>query len=112
MWTIDETDTAYEGFGKAEIRWTVDGTLAKTVIYKTSVLKSLTGDAVIPDPYESWYDRMMEQIGDNQEYAQQAAAAAQAAEQAAEAIESASVILSASSAEPGIVTINANIVRG
>jgi hypothetical protein len=62
---------------------------------------------------------MLEQIGDNQEYAQQAAAAAQAAgtsadraEQAAEDIESASVILSASSAEPGIVTINANIVRG
>lgn len=112
VWVIDEIDTAYEGFGKAEIRWTVDGALAKTVIYKTSVLKSLTGDTVIPDPYESWYDRMMEQIGDNQEYAQQAAAAAQAAEQAAEDIESASVILSASSAEPGIVTINANIVRG
>ena len=112
IWVIDEIDTAYEGFGKAEIRWTVDGALAKTVIYKTSVLKSLTGDTVIPDPYESWYDRMMEQIGDNQEYARQAAAAAQAAEQAAEDIESASVILSASSAEPGIVTINANIVRG
>lgn len=112
IWVIDEIDTAYEGFGKAEIRWTVDGALAKTVIYKTSVLKSLTGDTVIPDPYESWYDRMMEQIGDNQEYAQQAATAAQAAEQAAEDIESASVILSASSAEPGIVTINANIVRG
>lgn len=61
-WTIDETDTAYEGFGKAEIRWTVDGALAKTVIYKTSVLKSLTGDTVIPDPYESWYDRMIEYI--------------------------------------------------
>lgn len=112
IWVIDEIDTAYEGFGKAEIRWTVDGALAKTVIYKTSVLKSLTGDTVIPAPYESWYDRMMEQIGDNQEYARQAAAAAQAAEQAAEDIESASVILSASSAEPGIVTINANIVRG
>lgn len=112
VWVIDEIDTAYEGFGKAEIRWTVDGALAKTVIYKTSVLKSLTGDTVIPDPYESWYDRMMEQIGDNQEYARQAAAAAQAAERAAEDIESASVILSASSAEPGIVTINANIVRG
>ena len=112
IWVIDEIDTAYEGFGKAEIRWTVDGALAKTVIYKTSVLKSLTGDSVIPDPYESWYDRMMEQIGDNQEYAQQAASAAQAASQAAEDIESASVILLASSAEPGIVTINANIVRG
>ena len=119
IWVIDEIDTAYEGFGKAEIRWTVDGALAKTVIYKTSVLKSLTGDTVIPDPYESWYDRMMEQIGDNQEYAQQAAAAAQAAgasadraEQAAEAIESAAVVLTASNSGSGIVTINASINRG
>ena len=119
IWIIDEIDTAYEGFGKAEIRWAVGGTLAKTVIYKTSVLKSLTGDAVIPDPYESWYDRMMEQIGDNQEYAQQAAAAAQAAgasadraEQAAEAIESAAVVLTASNSGSGIVTINASINRG
>lgn len=62
IWVIDEIDTAYEGFGKAEIRWTVDGALAKTVIYKTSVLKSLTGDTVIPDPYESWYDQMIEYI--------------------------------------------------
>ena len=112
IWVIDEIDTAYEGFGKAEIRWTVDGALAKTVIYKTSVLKSLTGDTVIPDPYESWYDRMIEQIGDNQEYAQQAAAAAQAAEQAADDIESASVVLSASDSGSGIVTINASINRG
>jgi len=126
MWTIDETDTAYEGFGKAEIRWTVDGTLAKTVIYKTSVLKSLTGDAVIPDPYESWYDRMMEQIEDNQEYAEQAEQSAQQATQsatsaansadraetAAESIEEASITLTASDAGSGIVTINASLNRG
>ena len=119
IWVIDEIDTAYEGFGKAEIRWTVDGALAKTVIYKTSVLKSLTGDTVIPDPYESWYDRMIEQIGDNQEYAQQAAASATAAgasadraETAAESIESAAVVLTASNSGGGIVTINASINRG
>ena len=112
MWTIDETDTAYEGFGKAEIRWTVDDDLAKTVIYKTNVMKSLTAQTEIPDPLESWYDAMLEQIGDNQEYAQQAAAAAQAAEQAADDIESASVVLSASDSGSGIVTINASINRG
>lgn len=121
VWTISRTDVAHDGFGKAEIVWTVTGadTEAKTVVYRTNVLASLAADTEIPDPYESWYDRMMEQIGDNQEYARQAAAAAQAAgisadraEQASEDIESASVILSASSAEPGIVTINANIVRG
>lgn len=83
------------------------------------MLKSLTGDAVIPDPYESWYDRMMEQIEDNQEYAQQASQAAQTAgasadraEQAAEDIESAAVVLTASNSGSGIVTINASINRG
>lgn len=83
MWTIDETDTAYEGFGKAEIRWTVDDDLAKTVIYKTNVQKSLTAQTEIPEPLESWYDQMIEQIGDSQGYAQQAAQSAEAAQQAA-----------------------------
>lgn len=62
MWTIDETDTAYEGFGKAEIRWTVDDDLAKTVIYKTNVQKSLTEQTEIPEPLESWYDEMIDYI--------------------------------------------------
>lgn len=62
IWNIDEIDTAYVGIGIAEIRWTVNNALAKTVLYKTSVLKSITADTVIPTPYKSWYDKMMEQI--------------------------------------------------
>ena len=62
IWNIDETDTAYEGFGKAEIRWTVDDALAKTVIYRTNVMKSLTGDTQIPTPLQSWYDAMIEYL--------------------------------------------------
>lgn len=62
MWTIDETDTAYEGFGRAEIRWVVDDDLAKTVIYKTNVQKSLTAQTEVPEPLESWYDQMIEYI--------------------------------------------------
>lgn len=159
MWTIDETDTAYEGFGRAEIRWVVDDDLAKTVIYKTNVMKSLTAQTEVPEPLESWYDQMLEQIGDSQGYAEQAAQSAQdasqsaqeaetaagtaaidaanavrtelsglaqqaaqsatnasnsadRAEQAAEDIESASVVLTASSAGSGIVTINASLNRG
>ena len=119
MWTIDETDTAYEGFGRAEIRWVVDDDLAKTVIYKTNVMKSLTAQTEVPEPLESWYDKMLEQIGDNQEYAEQAAQSAQDASQsvqdaetAAESIETASVVLSASSQGSGIVTINASLNRG
>lgn len=84
MWTIDETDTAYEGFGKAEIRWVVDGDLAKTVIYKTSVQRSLTAQTEVPEPLESWYEQMLEQIGNSQEYAEQAAQSAETAQQAAQ----------------------------
>lgn len=89
MWTIDETDTAYEGFGRAEIRWVVNDDLAKTVIYKTNVMKSLTAQTEVPEPLESWYDQMLEQIGDSQEYAEQAAQSAQDASQSAQDAETA-----------------------
>lgn len=82
-WTVTDTDTAYKGFGKAEIRWTVGDDLAKTVTYKTSVQRSLTEQTEIPDPLESWYEQMLEQIGNSQEYAQQAAQSAETAQQAA-----------------------------
>ena len=58
-WTVTDTDTAYKGFGKAEIRWTVGDDLAKTVTYKTSVQRSLTEQTEIPEPLESWYDTMI-----------------------------------------------------
>lgn len=89
MWTIDETDTAFEGIGKAEIRWTVDDTLAKTVIYKTNVQKSLASETEVPDPYESWYDALLTKIGDSQEYAEQADQSAQDASQSAQDAETA-----------------------
>lgn len=82
-WTVTDTDTAYKGFGKAEIRWTVGDDLAKTVTYKTSVQRSLTEQTEIPDPLESWYEQMLEQIGNSQEYAKQAAQSAETAQQAA-----------------------------
>jgi len=62
-WTVTDTDTAFMGYGKAEIRWTVGDALAKTVIYKTRVAESITGDTEIPDPYQSWYDQMVETVG-------------------------------------------------
>lgn len=105
IWVIDEIDTAYEGFGKAEIRWTVDGALAKTVIYKTSVMKSLTGDTVIPDPYESWYDRMMDKIGDNEQYAEEARQSAEDAEATAQRIEGDTFALAVTDYGEGVVQI-------
>lgn len=82
-WTVTDADTAYKGLGKAEIRWTVGDDLAKTVTYKTSVQRSLTEQTEIPEPLESWYEQMLEQIGNSQEYAQQAAQSAETAQQAA-----------------------------
>lgn len=32
------------------------------MIYRTNVLESLTGDETIPDPYQSWYDLMVDYI--------------------------------------------------
>ena len=82
-WTVSDADTAYKGLGKAEIRWTVGDDLAKTVTYKTSVQRSLTEQTEIPEPLKSWYDQMLEQIGNSQEYAQQAEQSAETAQQAA-----------------------------
>lgn len=62
IWEIGENDTAYEGFGRAEIRWHFGNGLAKTVVYRTNVLASMTADEIIPDAYQSWYDLMIEYI--------------------------------------------------
>lgn len=61
-WNVSNIDTAYVGVGQAELRWTVGDTLAKTVIYKTWTVKSITADEVMPDEYESWYDAMINYI--------------------------------------------------
>lgn len=61
-WNVSQIDTAYVGVGQAELRWTVGNTLAKTIIYKTWTVKSITADEVMPDEYQSWYDAMIEYI--------------------------------------------------
>ena len=68
IWTVSRTDVAFDGFGKAEIVWTVTGadTEAKTVIYRTNVLASLATETEVPDPYESWYDQMIEYINEHE----------------------------------------------
>ena len=68
IWTVSRTDVAYDGFGKAEIAWTVTGadTVAKTVIYRTNVLASLASETDVPEPYESWYDQMIEYINEHE----------------------------------------------
>lgn len=64
-WTITNTDTAYAGAGKAELRVSFTNGLAKSVVYTTHVIKSITGDTVIPAPLQSWYDAMIQYIDDH-----------------------------------------------
>ena len=64
-WTITNTDTAYKGYGRAEIRWTVNGTLAKTIIMQTVTRESITGDTTIPAPLQAWYDAMVDYIDEH-----------------------------------------------
>ena len=53
-WTITNTDTAYYGYGQGEIRINFDNGLAKSYVFTTMVVKSITGDTVIPTPLQSW----------------------------------------------------------
>ena len=64
-WVISDTDTAYDGYGRGELRITFAGGLAKSVVFRTQVIKSITGDTVIPEPLQSWYDAMIDYINDH-----------------------------------------------
>lgn len=64
-WTISNTDTAFYGYGKGELRISFDSGLAKSITFTTMVVKSITGDTVIPEPLQSWYDAMIDYIDEN-----------------------------------------------
>lgn len=64
-WTVADTDTSYAGSGQAELRIVFADGLAKSVIFRTVVLKSITADTVIPSALQSWYDAMIDYIDDH-----------------------------------------------
>lgn len=64
-WTVTDTDTAYAGFGCAELRISFANGLAKSIVYQTNVIASITGDSVIPEPLQSWYDALIEYIDEH-----------------------------------------------
>lgn len=74
-WTLTNLDTAYDGWGQAELRWAVSDVLAKTLVYKTMVVRSITADSEIPDAYQSWYDEMIDYIDEHCASPEQIAAA-------------------------------------
>lgn len=64
-WTVTDTDTAYAGYGKAELRISFTNGLAKSVVFTTMVIQSITADATIPQPLQSWYDAMIDYIDEH-----------------------------------------------
>ena len=64
-WTVTDTDTSYAGYGKAELRISFTNGLAKSVVFTTMVLASITADAVIPTALQSWYDAMIDYIDEH-----------------------------------------------
>lgn len=64
VWTVTSGDTNYAGVGECEIRWLVDDAVAKTIIYKTIVRPSLTGETT-PQPPHNWYDMMIDYLNDH-----------------------------------------------
>ena len=64
-WAVTDTDTSYAGYGKAELRVSFSDGLAKSVVFTTMVLASITADAVIPTALQSWYDAMIDYIDEN-----------------------------------------------
>lgn len=64
-WTITNTDTAFAGYGEAELRVTFTNGLAKSVVFRTLVVRSITADMTIPEPLQSWYDAMIDYIDEH-----------------------------------------------
>lgn len=56
-WTLSDTDTARVGFGEAQLVYTVNEKVKKSIVFQTRTLYSLSaGDP--PDPYEDWLDQL------------------------------------------------------
>lgn len=91
-WTVSNADTAYVGYGAAELWYYVDNVLAKTVVYLTIVKEDIGEETETPpDPYETWLDQMAGYAQQTEAAAGEAQASAEAAqEQAEDAAEAAS----------------------
>ena len=84
-WTFDETDTAVVGEGKAALVYVRAGeTIARTVPFATYTAPTIGMTGVTPpDPWESWYTRVLEASAAAQQAASSAAASASSASTAA-----------------------------
>lgn len=60
-WIVTASDTATVGSGRAELRWYVGDTLAKSAKFRTSVSSALPDTSVStpPEPQKSWVDKVL-----------------------------------------------------
>lgn len=60
-WIVTASDTATVGAGRAELRWYVGDTLAKSAKFRTSVSPALadTTTETPPEPQQSWVDKVL-----------------------------------------------------
>lgn len=60
-WTVSASDTATVGAGRAELRWYVGDTLAKSAKFRTSVSSALADSTAEtpPEPQQSWVDKVL-----------------------------------------------------
>lgn len=60
-WTVSASDTATVGAGRAELRWYVGDTLAKSAKFRTSVSSALPDTSVStpPAPQQSWVEEVL-----------------------------------------------------
>lgn len=60
LWDVTASDTKFSGNGRCELCYFVGEVLAKSEIWMTSVLRSLSdGESEPPEPYESWVDEVI-----------------------------------------------------
>lgn len=87
-WNVSNADTAYAGYGKCELQYIVNETLAKSLTFATFTIESL-GDGVYPDPTEEWRTQFIEDMEQIHADAQAATSAASTAAAAASTASSA-----------------------
>lgn len=63
-WTVSASDTATVGAGRAELRWYVGDTLAKSAKFRTSVSSALADSTTEapPEPQQSWVDTVLQAV--------------------------------------------------
>ena len=61
-WNVNDTDTLFDGSGKANLMWNVNGVTVKTIDFDTYVFPSISGIVTVPDALQSWYNEMLDYI--------------------------------------------------